>query len=279
MKLVVTGAGGGLGRAFLEQVPAGHDVVPLTRTELDVADHGAVMGAVPALKPDAVLHFGAMTAVDGCELDPEQAYRVNGLGPHSLALAARACGAILLHVSTDYVFDGEKGTAYDEMDRPNPVSAYGRSKLAGESKVRAMLPEHFVVRTSYVFGGGTDYVTQAIAALERGEAAGGLVDRVGSPTFVRHLAARILPLVLTERFGTYHVCGSESGSWHDVLARARSIAGLPGEVRTQTSEELARPAARPGNSSMVSLFTKELGLAPMPPFDVALKEMLDGRGH
>ena len=279
MRLLVTGAGGGLGRAFLDQAPSHHDLIALTHEELDIGDHHAVMRAIPPLRPDAVINFAAMTAVDGCELDPEQAYRANAVGPHNIALAARRSDAMVLHVSTDYVFDGAKGAPYDELDEARPISVYGRSKLGGEVRVRETLPEHLIVRTSYVFGGGADYVSSAIEALERGESVGGLADRVGSPTFIRHLAARLLPLVLNERFGTYHLCGADPASWHDLLVRARAIGGLTGEVREQTSLELGRPAPRPRNSSMISLYTRELGLDPMPSLDVALKEMLDGRRH
>jgi dTDP-4-dehydrorhamnose reductase len=220
-----------------------------------------------------------MTAVDECELDPDAAYRANATGPHNLALAARRCGAVLLHVSTDYVFDGEKGTPYDELDRVDPISVYGRSKLGGELAVRRSLPEHFVVRTGHVFGSGTDYASKAMERLAEGGAAGGVVDRIGSPTYVRHLAARVLPLLLTGRFGTYHVCGSEPASWHDVLSRVKVLGDLPGEVRQQTSDELNLPAPRPRDSSMTSVFTRELGLEPMPGLDVALKEWIDGRSH
>src|SRR5438874_1747107 len=127
MKLVVTGSDGGLARAFLAQVPGHHDVIPVSHGELDVGDHHAVMRAIPPLAPDAILSFGAMTDVDRCELEPEDAYRTNALGPHSLALAARKCGGTIVHVSTDFVFDGTKGGPYDELDAPAPLSVYGRS--------------------------------------------------------------------------------------------------------------------------------------------------------
>jgi dTDP-4-dehydrorhamnose reductase len=279
MRLVVTGANGGLGMAFLSHVPAHHDVVALTHADLDVSDHHGVMQTIVPLAPDAVLSFAAMTAVDECEADPEAAYRANTIGPQNLALAARRSGAMLLHVSTDYVFDGEKGSPYDELDAVHPINTYARSKLGGETAIRTLHPEHFIVRTSYVFGGGTEYASTAVDRLSSGDAAGGLSDRVGSPTYVRHLAERILPLVLTGRFGTYHVCGADPGSWYDVLAHAKAIAGLPGELRPQTSDELGLPARRPANSSMVSLFAKDLGLEPTPPLEVAVKEWLDGRGH
>ena len=278
MRLVVTGAAGAVARAFLAEVPGHHDVHPFTHAELDVGDHHGVMQRVVPVRPDAIVNLAAMTRVDDCEIEREEAYRSNTIGPHNLALAARRCGAVLLHVSTDYVFDGEKGAPYDELDRPNPISVYARTKLGGEVMVRRHLPEHFVVRTGWVFGGGNDHLSRTVAAMREGEPGRALADRVGTPTFVRHLAERLLPLVLTERFGTYHLAGPEPASWFDVLTRIRFLEGLPVSVERQEVQDLDLPAARPANSALTSLFTEDLGVGPLPSLDVALKEFIDGAG-
>jgi dTDP-4-dehydrorhamnose reductase len=276
LRIVVTGSGGRLGRAFLDAAPGHHDVVALAHTNLDVGEHGAVMSMIPALHPDAIVNVAAFTDVDGAESDRERAFRANARGPQSLALAARACGASLLHISSDYVFDGEKADPYDESDEPRPLSIYARSKLLGERLVREALPEHLVVRVGHVFGGGGDYLSGAIERLRRGEPAGGLADRFGSPSFVRDLAERLVPLLVARRWGTYHLGGPEPTTWFDVLSRCKRIADLPGEVVAQRAAELPLAAPRPLNAALTSVLLPGLAIPPMRPLDGALAELLAG---
>jgi len=274
VRIVVTGAGGGLGRAFAKVAGAHHDLIVLTHADLDIGDHHAVLGGVPPLGADLIVNCAAFTHVDRNETDPARAFRDNAQGPHSLALAARMSGATLLHVSTDYVFDGTKIEPYDETDDPRPISVYGRAKLAGERFVASTLHEHFIVRTGYVFGGGNDYLSGQLARLRAGDDAAGLADRMGSPTFVEHLAERVLPLALTGRYGTYHLSGPETASWFAVLQRLRDLGGFSGEVRAQHADELVLPAPRPERSSLTSVFVENLSLPRFPPLDDALRAML-----
>jgi dTDP-4-dehydrorhamnose reductase len=274
VNVLVTGAAGGLGRAVLEQMPTHHDVVAWSHEDLDIGDHHAVMRDVVPLGLDAIVNCAAFTDVDRCEGERDAAYRANAIGPQNLALAARVTSSMLLHVSTDYVFDGEASDPYDELDEPRPLSVYGRSKLAGESLVQRLQPESFVVRTGYVFGGGDEYLTRAVRGLARGDAAGGLRDRTGTPTNVRDLAAAALSLLLTRRFGTYHLSGGEPATWFDVLERARRIGGLPGRVEPQRSADLGLRAPRPTFSALTSVFASDAGVAPARSLDEAIEEFL-----
>lgn len=261
MKVLVTGAGGQLGRA-LGPALRGHDVVAFEHAALDIADADAVTAAMRAHRPDVVVNAAAYNAVDRAESDRAAALRGNAEGPRVLARASREAGAAILHVSTDYVFDGEKGAPYHENDRPNPLSVYGQSKLAGEEAVRVANPRHFVVRTAWVYAHGGKNFPLTILDLAKKGPVRVVDDQRGSPTFAPHLAEAIARLLETEVFGTWHLAGSGEASWYELTTELFRLCGVNAAVTPVTTAEFPRPARRPRQASLVSIRQPPLALPP-----------------
>jgi dTDP-4-dehydrorhamnose reductase len=254
VRLLVTGAGGMLGRdVLLAADRAGHETHGFARAEVDITDEASVDRAFRDVKPDAVVNCAAWTDVDGAERQEGAATLVNGMGAGVVALAAHRFGATVVHVSTDYVFDGTKTTPYVESDPTGPRSAYGRSKLAGEEAVVQNTPRHHVVRASWLFGvGGPNFVkTMLRLASERDEVAV-VTDQVGCPTFTGHLAPALLELAGGEDFGVWHVAGAGRCSWNEFARAIFAAAGIGTRVNPATSGEMARPAPRPAWSVLES---------------------------
>ncbi len=278
MRVFVTGSGGQLGRDLAGAL-SGHDLVLATHQDLDVGDRDAVMGAITSTRPDLVVHAAAWTAVDACEDEPDRAFRVNSFGTRNVAEGARAVGAHLVYVSTDYVFDGEKSTPYHEWDRPNPRSVYGMSKLAGE---RELDPQATVVRTSWVCGEHGNNMVKTVLRLAGSE--GGLAfvdDQRGCPTFTADLAAKIRDLAVARLPGVFHVTNQGAVSWYE-FARAvlDAAGGDPGRVRPIKTADLdpPRPAPRPRNSVLDNAALRYHGLSPLPPFEESLRSLVGRLG-
>jgi dTDP-4-dehydrorhamnose reductase len=284
MRVAVTGAGGGLGRAFRERGAAGHEVVGFRHVDLQVEDADLVEQRLVPIRPDVVLHLASMTSVDECEEDPDAARTVNVEGTANVARAAERCGAVLVLLSTDYVFDGEKDAPYDERDEPNPLSVYGLTKLHAEEAARNALPVErlVVIRTSWVFGTEGEFVRRSVERLAAGAEIGGIVDQTGTPTYVRHLGERLVPVVESGLRGVVHLAGPEPTTWYDVLGRARDLGSLPGSVVEQKADELGRPAPRPRSSALRSVILPGTRVPPMPPLHEALRDLVGevtgGRG-
>jgi dTDP-4-dehydrorhamnose reductase len=264
MKLLVTGAAGMLGRdVMLAAGNAGHDVVGFGRNELDVTDVAAVERRFEMERPDAVINCAAWTDVDGAEEAEEAAIAVNGQGAGTVAAAAAAHEAAVLYVSTDYVFDGAKGSPYVETDQPAPQSAYGRTKLAGEEATAIANKRHFVVRSSWLFGiGGSNFVeTMLRLAADHGEV---LVvrDQVGSPTYTWHLAYGLVRLVDGLEYGIHHMAAAGACSWYEFAREIFEQAKVECKVMSATTEMLGRPAPRPPYSALVSQRRHAIELPP-----------------
>jgi dTDP-4-dehydrorhamnose reductase len=271
LRIIVTGASGQVGSelpAFLD----GHDLHLLGRDELDVTDGDAVHAAVSGIGPDVILNCAAWNAVDAAESDPEGAAAVNALAPGTLADAATAAGAHLVHISTDYVFPGDDRTEpYVETDEPAPRSVYGRTKLEGERAVATRAAGHTVVRTAWVFGRvGRSLVEYVLRQAWAGEPLRMVGDQTGSPTSARDLAAAIARMGVERVPGLYHVVNAGSATPCQLAREVLELAGIdPGVVQEITIEQLGRPAPRPRYSVLGSE-----RLPALRPYHEALVEMV-----
>jgi dTDP-4-dehydrorhamnose reductase len=176
------------------------------------------------------------------------------------------------------VFDGEQEEPYDEEDEPSPVNVYGWSKLRAERAVRSVGGDWIILRTSWVFGGEGEFVRRSVERLASGNEAAGIVDQVGTPTYVGHLAERLVPVIESGLRGVVHLAGPEPSTWFEVLARARTLGDLPGDVVEQKAEELDRPAPRPRNSALTSVVLPRTAVPSMPPLDEGIREVLASVG-
>ena len=256
MRLLITGAGGMLGRdVAVAAAAAGHEVVALARDDLDITDAQAVRDAVEPARPDAVVNCAAWTDVDGAEARVDEALAVNARGAGNVAASADAVGAWTVQVSTDYVFDGQTSEPYVESDTVGPLSAYGRSKLAGERAVAGAAPgTHTIVRSSWLFGASGSSFPKTILRLadERDELTV-VDDQVGCPTFTGDLAPALVELARARRLpGVVHVAGGGSCSWYELAVELIARAGLSCEVRRGRTADLGRPAPRPAYSVLRS---------------------------
>jgi dTDP-4-dehydrorhamnose reductase len=254
VKVLVTGAAGMLGRdVLLAAGNAGHDVVGFGRTELDVTDPGALGRKFDLERPDVVINCAAWTDVDGAEEAEEAAFAVNGTGAGNVAAAAAEVGASVVHVSSDYVFDGAKGAPYVESDQPAPLSAYGRTKLAGEEATVAANKRHFVVRSAWLFGiGGPNFVETMLRLAGSGNEVLVVRDQVGSPTYTWHLAYGIVRLIEGIEFGIHHMAAAGQCSWYEFAREIFEQAKVECKVLSITTEEFGRPAPRPPFSALTS---------------------------
>jgi dTDP-4-dehydrorhamnose reductase len=254
MRLLVTGAAGMLGTDVVSAAGAGgHEVIALARPELDITDPTAVVDAVRDARPDAVINCAAWTDVDGAEEHEVQATTINGDGAGHLAAAAAGAGAHLVHVSSDYVFDGTASEPYAEDAPTGPQGAYGRSKLAGERAVQAIGGPAAIVRSSWVFGRhGGNFVATMLRLGEERDAVAVVDDQLGCPTWTGHLAPALVEIAQRRLGGVMHVAGGGACTWFDLAKATFERAGLACEVRPQSTAELGRPAPRPAYSVLRS---------------------------
>ena len=250
MRILVTGAGGMLGRDVVRAAEfVNHEVIALEHSDLDVTDVPAVWRAIRRRAPDVVINCAAWTDVDGAEADPRGAERLNALAAGEVAAAAAEVEASVVQLSTDYVFDGEKGTPYIESDLPRPLSVYGSTKLAGEHEVANANPRHYVVRTSWLFGanGGNFVETMLRLGRDLGEVVV-VRDQVGCPTYTGHLADALVRLLDGDDYGLHHIAAGGECSWFEFAVEIFDQAGVECRTLSCSTDEFPRPARRPAHS-------------------------------
>lgn len=271
---MITGARGLVGHALVEHCStSGDEVLSYDHQSLDIADADAVEKTIVRERPDAVINCAAWTDVDGCETNAEKARQVNSAGPENLARASRKANAVLITISTDYVFDGQKEGFYTQRDQPVPISVYGKFKLEGERKAQEQHARAIVVRTGYIFGPhGKNFLSNVIPRAARGEKLKVIHDYWGTPTYGHDLAIRLRELAVMDLPGVYHVVNSgEGASFETFTLEAFRLAGFsPDMVEVVAGDSLGRPAPRPRNSKLRCLLSEAVGLSPLPPWQESL---------
>jgi dTDP-4-dehydrorhamnose reductase len=278
MNILLTGASGQLGSDLVHLLSEDHAMTALTRRDLDVTDRSEVMAAAARFQPQVIIHAAAYTQVDEAESHQEMAYAINAEGTAYVAEAARKSGAKLVYVSTDFVFDGTKGSAYLEDDCPNPINVYGRTKLQGEQLVKQILDEYFIVRTAWLFGAsGRNFVRTIHALAMSRPVIYAAEDAIGSPTHSLELARFIRSLMETGHYGTYHGTCQGHCSRYEFAREIVSLAGLdPRKVIPVPSSEFDLPARRPANSALESSSIPQRELSCLPDWRTALRSYMKG---
>ena len=241
----------------------------------DITKRNEVAAIIAKIDPDIVIHAAAMTDVDGCELDPKKAYKINSEGTKNVALACRAIGAALIYISTDFVFDGKRKNPYKETDKTNPLSIYADSKLKGEKAVKKVLKNHFILRTGWLYGKhGKNFVDTILSKAKSEKVLKVVDDQIGSPTYTKDLAKAIHKFIdkVSPQNGIYHISNSRSVSWYNYTKEILRLVKSQTKVVPISSKELGRPAKRPKMSVLDnSKFVKFTG-HKMRNWQKALKE-------
>lgn len=279
MRVVITGAGGMLGRAVLREArDRNHSVIALTHKHLDVSQLAAVKQAMATYSPEVIINCAAYTEVDQAETEYELAVRVNALGVRNLALVCKENGIALLHLSTDYVFDGHRRDAWGIYDTRSPLNAYGRSKYLGERFLETIAPCYYLVRTSWLFGpGGRNFVQTILRLAREKEVLKVVNDQRGCPTYTVDLARALIDLAESGCYGVYHITNQGVTSWYGLAREIVTLTGIDARVEPVTTAEFPRPALRPANSVLDPFPLRETIGYLLPSWQDALKRYLAGR--
>ncbi|SHH26884.1 dTDP-4-dehydrorhamnose reductase [Clostridium grantii] len=288
MKIVITGAKGQLGTQLINIIKAGKseigsiderykdsEIVGIDIEDLDISNLDDVVDFINKEKPDIIINPAAYTNVDACESNEDLAYKVNSLGARNLAIAAENLGIKLVHVSTDYVFEGNGVKPYKEYDMPGPVGVYGKTKYLGESFIREFCSKHFIVRTAWLYGYyGNNFVKTIMKAAKERQELQVVDDQRGNPTNAEDLAHHILKIALTQEYGVYHCTGEGECSWYDFASKIVELSNIECIVSPCDSEQYKRAAKRPAYSSLDNMMLRCTVGNEMREWEEALKEFI-----
>jgi dTDP-4-dehydrorhamnose reductase len=278
VRIFVTGWNGLVGSSLVPLLQARHAVEGSGVEDADIGDRDYLRNRLDSFRPDLVVHLAAMTQVDRCEAEVDEAFRVNAEGSRVVATEAERVEAAVLSLSTDYVFDGSSERPYRETDDPRPLSVYGRSKHAGEEAVRGAATKWTIVRSAWLFGrGGANFVTAILGALETRDTVRVVDDQRGSPTYAHDLAHGISTLIERRARGLYHLVNAGTATWFELAREAARLQGLdPDRVHPAGTEEIGRPAPRPAYSVLAAELAAERFGVSLRPWPEALGEYLQG---
>lgn len=276
MKILITGSNGMLGHDLENVLKDKHELILTTSKTLDITDKDKTMEIIKENNPDIVINSAAYTDVDGCETNQDLAYAVNGQGVENLALACREIDCPLVHVSTDYVFDGTARDPIPEDGEIGPISVYGKSKLMGEQAIQEILDKYFIVRTAWLYGiNGKNFPKTMLELAENHPEITVVYDEVGTPTYTPDLAYGISQLIETDFYGIYHLTNSGSCSWCEFARYIFEIAERDVNVVPVTASEFSRPAPRPSYSVLMNKKWIENGFEPLRDYKEAISEYIE----
>lgn len=281
MKILIAGGKGMLGsdltNILSNENENEHEVLCTGYETLDITDINNTIEFISNVRPDIIINCAAFTNVDGCETEYDSAYKINAIGARNLAVVSNEINSSLVHISTDYVFDGKKGSSYLEHDRTNPISAYGETKLAGEEFIRSLCNKYYIIRTQWLFGkNGNNFVKTMVNLAKEKDTLTVVNDQFGSPTYTVDLSNAICQLITKPQYGTYHITNSEIVSWYEFTVEIlRQIGKTNVAVNPCDTSQFPRPANRPAYSPLENYLWKTSGHKPLRSFREALNEYLD----
>ena len=278
MKILITGANGLLGHE-LSSILKGHTLILLSHSQLDISDPESVNKQIDSSSPDIIINSAAYTQVDACETNYDLAFKSNAIGPKNLAIKCKQLGIPLIHISTDYVFEGneKKNSPLVEDDKLGPKTVYGKTKLEGEKMVQENCQKYFILRTAWLYGEGKNFVKTMMSLSKKNKELKVVNDQIGSPTYAKDLAKAIKEIIekKSDKYGIYHVTNKGEVSWYEFAKKIFEIKNIEIKVNPCTSEEFPRPAPRPHYSVLSNQKWIDAGFTPMRDYEEALNEYLN----